>query len=287
MDFGVIFANTGPRTQPDDAVAMARAAEDAGFDSLWTVEHVVVPAAYQSPYPYSKSGRMPGTEDAPIPDPLIWLTYVAAATTRIKLATGILILPQRNPVVLAKEAATLDVLSKGRLILGIGGGWLREEFEAIGIPFAARAARTDEYAAARRALWTEAESTHSGRFASFERAQSYPKPVRPGGIPVVVGGHTEAAARRAGRLGDGFFLARATPEELTHLLDVMRAAADEAGRDAAAIVGTCRAGLDVDPARRYQDLGVHRLVVPPLGEDRDKLERFLSDFGENVIRAVR
>src|SRR4051794_41436081 len=104
MEFGIMFANTGARTEPEDAVAMARAAEEAGFESLWTVEHVVVPAGYESQYPYSKSGRMPGSEDSPIPDPLIWLAYVAAATTRINLATGVLILPQRNPVVLAKEA---------------------------------------------------------------------------------------------------------------------------------------------------------------------------------------
>src|SRR5882762_5839174 len=126
MRFGVIFANTGPAVEPAGAVALARAAEDAGFDSLWTVEHVVVPAGYESAYPYAISGRMPGSEQSPIPDPLIWLAYVAAATTTIKLATGILILPQRSPVVLAKETATLDLLSGGRVILGIGIGWLAE-----------------------------------------------------------------------------------------------------------------------------------------------------------------
>src|SRR3954466_3297804 len=195
MEFGIAFANTGARTQPDDAVAMAQAAEEAGFDSLWTVEHVVVPAAYQSPYPYSKSGRMPGTEDAPIPDPLIWLTYVAAATTQIKLATGILILPQRNPVVLAKEAATLDVLSKGRVTLGIGVGWLEEEFDALGVPFSERAARTDEHVAVMRAVWSGESVDYDGAFTTLRGANVFPHPAQ-STVPIVVGGHSLPAARR-------------------------------------------------------------------------------------------
>ena len=152
MKFGVMFANAGPRARPEDAVAMAQDAEAAGFESLWTVEHVVVPAGYESEYPYSADGRMPGGEDADIPDPLVWLAWVGAVTTTLRLATGILILPQRNPVVLAKELATLDLLSGGRVVLGVGVGWLREEFDALGVPFEERAARTDEYVEALRVL---------------------------------------------------------------------------------------------------------------------------------------
>ena len=139
----------------------------------------------------------------PIPDPLIWLAYVAAATERIRLATGILILPQRNPVVLAKELATLDHLSGGRIILGIGIGWLAEEFAAIGVPFAERAARTDDHVAALRALWSD-DPTHHGEFTQFTDCIVSPRPAA-GSIPIHVGGHSEAAARRAGRLGDGYF----------------------------------------------------------------------------------
>ncbi len=153
MMFGIAFANTGRFARPDRAVELARAAEAAGFESLWTTEHVVVPAGYQSSYPYSPSGRMPGEEDSPMPDPLIWLAYVAAATSTIKLGTGVLILPQRNPVVLAKELATLDHLSGGRMLLGVGAGWLEEEFAAIGVPFGDRGRRVDEYVAAMRGLW--------------------------------------------------------------------------------------------------------------------------------------
>jgi len=283
MHFGLMFANAGPAAEAEYAVAAARAAEDSGFESVWTVEHVVVPAGYESEYPYSPDGRMPGGEDVPIPDPLVWLAYVAAETSRVNLATGILILPQRNPVVLAKETATLDRLSGGRLRLGIGVGWLREEFDAIGVPFEGRGARTDEYVAALRALWTEAEPTFDGEHVQFTRAKSYPKPARAEGIPVIVGGHTEAAARRAGRLGDGFFPGRADLEELSHLIDVMRAAALDAGRDPDAIEITAGGAFDVDGVKRYGDLGVDRMVIPPLSFDIDGLRDALARFGDEVI----
>lgn len=283
MKFGIMFANTGPYVRPEHATRLAQLAEEVGFESLWTVEHVVLPAEYESPYPYSRDGKIPGGEDLPIPDPLIWLTYVAAATTRIKLATGILILPQRNPVVLAKETATLDVLSGGRLMLGVGIGWLREEFEALGVPFEHRGPRTDEYVAALRELWIAAEPTFQGDFAQFHRAKSYPKPEQAGGIPIVIGGATEAAARRAGRIGDGFFPARGKPEQLQRLFDMVRAAAREAGRDPASIELTASGAFDVEAAKRYADIGVDRLLVPPLGFDPESLERGLRDFGEQVI----
>ncbi|HVF75826.1 MAG TPA: LLM class F420-dependent oxidoreductase [Acidimicrobiales bacterium] len=285
MKFGMIFANAGPAAQPDHAAALGQIAEEAGLESLWTVEHAVVPAGYESQYPYSRDGRMPGGEDTPIPDPVVWLAFVAAHTTRITLGTGILILPQRNPVVLAKEAATLDVLCGGRLILGVGVGWLREEFDALGVPFEERGARTDEGIQALRALWTQQEPTFEGRFSSFSRAKSFPKPVRPGGVPIAVGGHSEAAARRAGRLGDGFFPAGRDPEKVPGLIKVMRAAAEEAGRDPDAIeITTSMAGsTDIDAIRRLEDLGVSRIVVPPLGFDVETLRTQVARFADEVI----
>ena len=285
MKFGIIFANIGPAVQPEHAAALGQLAEENGFDSIWTVEHVLVPADYQSEYPYSPTGKMPGPEESPIPDPLVWLTYVGAMTKRIKLATGVLILPQRNPLVLAKEVATLDVLSGGRVMLGVGVGWLREEFDAIGIPFEERAARTDEHVAALRTLWAEDEATFKGQFTSFERAKSFPKPVRRS-VPIVVGGHTKPAARRAGRLGDGFFPARTSPEELAVLLEEMRTAADEAGRDADAIEITAGGSMDVDGIKKFADLGVSRIVIPPLGFDVETLEQQLGNFADNVIAKV-
>src|SRR5690348_5675315 len=185
VKFCLMFANAGPSSEPEYAIAVAQLAEELGFESIWTVEHVVVPSGYQSQYPYSDNGRMPGGEDVPIPDPLIWLAYVAAATKTVRLATGILILPQRNPVILAKEIATLDRLSGGRVELGVGVGWLEEEFDALGVPFAERGPRTDDFVAALRVLWSEGDDTYHGRFCDFTNANSYPKPVQRGGIPVV------------------------------------------------------------------------------------------------------
>ena len=282
MKFGIIFANIGPAVQPDYAARLGQLAEENGIESVWTVEHVVVPAGYESQYPYSPTGRMPGPEESPIPDPLIWLTYMAAVTTNLKLGTGVLILPQRNPVVLAKELATLDVLSKGRTILGIGVGWLEEEFNAIGIPFSERAARTDETVAALRELWTADEPTFNGQFTSFEKAKMYPKPPQ-GQIPIVVGGHTKAAARRAGRLGDGFFPSSTTPESLAELLEVMHKSAADAGRNGDAIEISAGGAMDVDGIKKFADLGVSRIVIPPLGFDEETLKAQLGQFNDNVI----
>ena len=176
MKFGLRYASLGRYSNGAAAVELAQAAEAAGFDSIWTVEHVVVPRGYQSRYPYSPTGRMgSGLEDYPIPDPLIWLAYVASATRAIKLGTAILILPQRNPVVTAKAVATLDHLAGGgRVLLGIGVGWLAEEFATLGVPFEDRGPRTDEYVAAMRALWSQECASYRGRFVSFDQGSAAP-----------------------------------------------------------------------------------------------------------------
>ncbi len=287
MKFGVMFANVGPMAYAEGAVAIAQAAEAGGVESLWTVEHTIVPAGYQSTYPYSPTGRMPGPEDSDIPDPLIWLTYVAASTSTIRLGTGILILPQRNPIVLAKEVATLDRLSGGRVELGIGVGWLEEEFDAIGVSFADRGKRTDDYVAALRALWTQDEATHHGTHSSFDKAISRPRPTQ-GSVPIVVGGHSKAAARRAGRLGDGFFPGRGSHEDLKALIDVMRATAVEHGRDPDAIEitaggnGALGSGA-LDEVKALGDLGVSRVIIPPLAYDPEGQRTAFAKYGEEVI----
>jgi probable F420-dependent oxidoreductase len=226
---------------------------------------------------------MPGSEENPIPDPLIWLTWVAANTRTIKLATGILILPQRNPIVLSKEVATLDLLSGGRAILGVGVGWLKEEFDAIGVDFDDRGPITDEYMAALRELWTADEPTFKGRWTSFDRTKMYPKPAQAGGVPLHVGGHSKAAARRAGRFGDGFFPAKGSLEELSSLFELTRTTAKEAGRDPSAIEMTCGGAMDVDGVRKFADIGADRLVVPAFGRDAESYKAMLGAFGENVI----
>lgn len=282
MKFALLFANAGPFSKPDNAVGLALLAEELGFESLWTVEHVVVPVGYQSEYPYSAGGKMAGAEHTPIPDPLIWLAYVAGATTRIRLGTGILILPERNPLILAKEVATLDRLSRGRVELGVGVGWLKEEFDALGVPFERRGKRTDEYIDVLRRLWREPETAYEGEFTNFAALKSYPKPTQEGGPKIHIGGHTPVAARRAGRIGDGFFPGR-SGDDLVALLDEMRKAAADAGRDPETIEVTAGMGLDLDAAQRAADLGVHRFVIPPLGFDLETLKEQLGRFSENVI----
>lgn len=286
MKFGIAFANTGPFTHPANAVAFAQAAEAAGFESLWTVEHVVVPSNYESAYPYDPSGKMPGGEESSIPDPLIWLAFIASATSRINLATGILILPQRNPVVLAKELATLDQLSGGRLRLGIGVGWLEEEFDAIGVPFADRGRRTDDYVAAMRALWTEDKASHHGDFVNFDNCIMRPRPEN-GSIPVHIGGHTDIAARRAGRLGEGFFPGKGSHQELARVFDVVRETARECGRDPDAIEMTTGGNGAIGPnaldeVRALADIGTARVILPSFLFYRDTADT-LARYGDEVI----
>ncbi len=262
MKFGIRYCNTGRYVDPARAVELVQAAEETGFESAWTVEHVVIPKGYQSAYPYTTDGRLPGGEgDFILPDPQIWMAYVAARTTRINLATGILILPQHNPVICAKQVATLDYMSGGRVLLGIGVGWLKEEFEALGVPFADRGARTEEYMHALRALWSMDAPTYEGKFVSFKNAYMRPKPVK-GTVPIIIGGHSKAAARRAGRMADGFFPARGASEEL---LALVRDSAIEAGRDPKDVEITASMPEDLADLPALAARGVSRVLVPVTG----------------------
>lgn len=280
MRFGVV--GVGFTNDAESAAALAEAAESVGVDSVWAVEHVVVPADYRSKYPYSASGRMPGPEGAPIPDPLIWLTWIAASSTTLKVATGVLILPQRNPVLLAKEVATLDAMSGGRAILGVGIGWLREEFEAIGAPFDERATVIEEHVAALRTLWADDEPTFHGRWSNFDRALMKPKPANGSSVPIHIGGHSHAAARRAGRLGDGFY-PTTSEEELPALLAGMRTAALEAGRDPDAIEVTVPFARDAEQVKRLAELGVDRVLFAALGATAADVVRHVEQFAETVM----
>ena len=284
MKFGIGFANVGPFGLPDHGAHLARTAEACGFESLWTVEHVAVPKGYESAYPYSPTGRMPGTEEMPIPDPLIWLSYIAAATERIRLATGIVILPQRHPIYLAKEIATLDQLSKGRAILGVGIGWLREEFAALGIPFEERAARTDEICRALRTLWSAGPQPFEGKFHAWKALHSNPKPVQPGGPPIVIGGHTKASARRAARVGNGWFPASFDPAGFAALLVELKDECARIGRDPAEIeLTTVLARPDLDGVRQAEELGISRLLIAPPAFDMEGVKRGLGSFADQVI----
>lgn len=287
MKVGIAFANVGPFTDPDNLAHLAQNAEAAGIESLWSVEHVVVPIGYASEYPYDKSGKIPGGEELAIPDPLLPLAFVAAVTKTLRLGTGILILPQRHPTYVAKEAATLDVLSKGRAILGIGVGWLREEFEAVDIDFETRGSRTRESVRAIRSLWSEEPEAFQGRFYNWGPVQSLPKPVQSGGVPIVMGGHSELAAKRAARYCDGFFPAKGNRAELEHLFGVVRSECEKLGRNPDEIEFTATApGADIDAIKAYEDLGVSRVMMGPPGFTRDDIEKNLAALGDTIISKI-
>lgn len=259
MKFGLRYCNTGRYTDLNLATELLLAGEEAGFDSAWTVEHTILPGGHVSQYPYSADGKIAGGRlDFPLPDPLIWMSFLASRTSTIKLGTAILILPQHSPVVAAKQIATLDAMSGGRVLLGIGVGWLREEFEMIGADFETRAARTDEYVHALRALWEQEAPSFEGDFVSFKEAYCRPQPAQ-GTVPIIIGGHSPAAARRAGRLGDGFFPAR---EISSDLLDVVYRTAEEHGRDPETIEITTSIPETLNQLPALQALGVHRIMLP-------------------------
>ncbi|MCP5181683.1 MAG: LLM class F420-dependent oxidoreductase [Pseudomonadales bacterium] len=289
MHVGLAFASSISLDGPT-ALELCRAAEAVGFESVWGGEHVVMPDAIDSRYPYTPDGKVPVTGDTPIPDPLIWLAFAAAAAPTLRLGTCILIVPQRNPLLLAKELATLDVLSGGRVELGLGVGWMKEEFDAMGIPWDRRGARNDEYIAAMRALWAGPHAEYHGEFVDFPPVTCSPRPVN-GNIPVIVGGDSDVALNRAVRIADGYFPGEGDATRLRTLLDRLHRACDAAGRDPASIAINAMFGNHMaDPAAGVEQLaalGVQRLMVPafffagPGGLDR------LRAFGEQVVPLAR
>ena len=285
MKVGLAFASSIAIDGPQ-SLEICKRAEAAGFESVWGGEHVVLPDSIHSKYPYTEDGKIPAEPDTPIPDPLIWLAFAAAAAPSLRLGTCILIVPQRNPLILAKELATLDQLSGGRVELGLGVGWLEEEFDALGVPWARRGARNDEYIAAMRALWAGPHAEFHGEFVDFEPATCSPRPVN-GNIPVLVGGDTDAAIRRAVRIADGYFPGEGDHERLGALLGRLHRAAEAEGRDPASIEINAMFGTQMmDPLaglEQMQSLGVDRIMVPAFFfAGPDGLDR-LSEFGETVI----
>jgi probable F420-dependent oxidoreductase len=256
--------------------AFARHADEVGFESILAVEHVVVPVGYESRYPYSDTGRMPLPDDCELPDPLDLLAWIAGQTERIRLGTGILVLPEHHPLQLAKRVATIDRLSGGRMFLGVGVGWNREELEAVGVDPATRGARTDEGIDALRAIWEQDEVTFHGTYSSFDQVRSHPKPLQ-ARVPILVGGHAAAAARRAGRLGDGFFPLGLTGDLLDERLGQVVDAARAAGRDPAdvpltmgGLLGEGTTEAAIEEAKRR---GAERVVLSTRTDDLDQLRR--------------
>jgi probable F420-dependent oxidoreductase len=260
----------GVTADPEWMVGFACHLEACGFESIILAEHTVLATSYDSVYPYDSSGRVGMTADCPIPDPLEMLAFLAGHTNRLGLATGVLVLPNHQPVVLAKRAATVDVLSSGRLRLCVGVGWLREEVEACGAEFDTRGRRADEQLAVLRTLWADRPQGASfhGEFFNFDNVMCYPKPVAGEMLSIHIGGHSRAAARRAGRFGDGFQPLGVTGSQLISLIELMRNEASAAGRDPAALevsLGHLVTKIDADRAGSLIEQGADRIVLgmPP------------------------
>jgi probable F420-dependent oxidoreductase len=260
VELGVNGLNAKATLGPAETVRLARLAEELGYRSWWAGEHVVLPS------PRVPAAPMEPTD--PILDPLVHLAYVAAVTERLELGTGIVILPQRNPLVLAKQVASLDVLSGGRLLLGVGAGYLEPEMTAVGVPYSERGRRTDEYVDAMRALWTQPAPSYQGRYVAFDGIDAHPRPIREDGPRIVIGGHSPAAFRRAVARGHGWFGNGDSPDDLAGHLAGLRKAAAEVERpewlSRLEINFMQLSPVNADTARRYADLGVDRLVVYPL-----------------------
>lgn len=290
MQLGLHALGIGPGADRAVIDAVAGAADRCGFATLWSGEHVVMVDRSTSRYPYSDDRQIAVPAAADWIDPMIGLGFAAAASSRIGIATGVLLLPEHNPVLVAKQAATLDRLSRGRLTLGVGVGWSKEEFDALGVPFARRAARTAEYVAAIRTLWHADVASFHGEFVGFDSVRVNPKPVRDGRIPVVVGGNSDAALRRVAAWGDGWYGFNldgvAAVRERVRKLEALAA---ESGRDRAEL----RLAVALrDPHPRdvgeLTELGVDELVLVESPPDRPTAAAdWVSALADHWMTALR
>ncbi|HEX7785361.1 MAG TPA: LLM class F420-dependent oxidoreductase [Methylomirabilota bacterium] len=321
MHFGFALPGRGPLATPESLTRLARKADDLRYSSLFVTDHVVIPTAYDSPYPYSPTGRFAGDWTNGYLEPLALMGVLAGLTSRVKLGTSVLVIPYRNPVVTAKMLATLDVMSGGRLILGAGVGWMREEFETVQAPpFEARGKVTDEYLRLMREIWTKEPVQFSGVYYRLPSVSALPKPRQAGGIPIWVGGHTDVALRRTGELADAWHPigmrppAMLYPAEYAEKVKVIRGWAEKAGRDPKAITLSLRVPLElasgrgkaavsdqpgfrgtaadvVGHIRSYQALGVTHFVFDlastELRGQLASMERFAEEVRPKVLRAPR
>jgi len=261
-----------------------RIIEECGFHSLWLPEHVLFFRDYASRYPYSPDGKIPGNPDG-VMEPLTALTFLAAHTERIRLGTGICIVPQRNPIYTAKQVADVDYLSQGRVDFGIGVGWLREEFAALGVPFEHRGARTRECIEVMKALWCDEVSSYEGKYYSLPPSLQNPKPVQKPHPPLVFGGESDAALRRVAEIGQGWFGYQLTEADLAKHLARLDGFLEEAGRTRADV--TIHAGpIDVPDraaVERFGELGVDQLILPLFARDSDGLRKRAEGLAGEVL----
>lgn len=279
MEFGIFAALAAPYVTTEGLVALGREAEARGIESLWVAEHVVLFDEYAPDYPYSDDGRFPATADSGILEPLSTLAFLAGQTSTIRLGTGILLLPQRNPVYTAKEVANIDWLTGGRFDLGIGVGWQQEEFAAVNVSWPQRGRRTDEYVAVMKSLWTEDTSEFHGEFYDLNPSRMYPKPVQAPHPPIHIGGESDAAMRRAARLGDGWYTFNRLPEDVGPALARLDDLLDQNGRsrdDLQISVCPYLQGLTPEMVTAYGEAGVDRVIGMVFGATPDDFKAGLE-----------
>ena len=281
MKIGAIFVNVGTESG-QSLIDLAQLAESAGLESVWTGEHVIIPKDYEPKYPYTEDGKMPGNPDGTLVDPLISLGVIAGATKTLRLGTGVNILPQSNPLLLAKQVAGLDFLSNGRVDLGLGIGWMKEEFAAMGVPFERRGARFDDYVQAMRKVWSGDVVEHESEFLNWHNFTSKPLPVQDP-LPIHIGGDKGKAFERTAKYANGWFTPRPTIDQVSEGLAKVHAACNDIGRDPSEIEVSCiwttMGGLD--SIKQYEDAGAHRLLVPigMFGGDlKDAVKRLGDEF---------
>jgi len=286
MKLGLIPVNIG-MNDPAHITGLAQLAEAAGFESVWTFEHVIVPLDYQSKYPYNSSGKMGAAPETNLVDPLIALTAIAAVTRTIRLGTGVNILSQTNPLLFAKQTASLDFMSGGRFMLGVGIGWLQEEFTAMGTPFEKRGARFDDYVAAMRKVWSGDVVEHHSEFLNWSGFKSYPLP-KQNPLPVIMGGNKGKILERIARFGNGWFVPGSDPATLVNQLSELKAECNRWGRDFQEIEITCMwpgAG-GIEALEALAKAGVHRAVVPLMALGANPMEG-IQRLGKEVIPRLR
>ncbi len=293
MKVGVSLPMTGPlATGPgalDTILAFAQRAEALGVDSLWLPDHIVIPTEIQSRYPYNKSGKFPLPAEMAFLEPLTVMGYLAGITQRVRIGTAVLVLPHRNPIVVAKMFATLDVLSRGRMIVGAGIGWMEEEISLLGAPFKRRGALSDEYLRIMRELWTNPDPQFEGEFCRFSGIKCEPKPVQ-NPLPVWIGGHSARAMRRIAEFGDGWVAVPKSVAGFQEMVEILKMETEKAGRDFASVEIMIGPGyaptMDsfFDQIKKYQDLGYDFFMapVPYWSKDREHVLDVLEDFAQKI-----
>ncbi|GIW41793.1 MAG: LLM class F420-dependent oxidoreductase [Candidatus Binatia bacterium] len=290
MKFGLFAPASNPFATPEYLAALARGAEERGFHSLWMAEHVVLFDEYASRYPYSADGRIPAGPENGILDPFGVLSFVAGVTQRLRLGTGICLVPQRNPVYTAKEVATLDWLSGGRFDFGVGVGWLAEEFRALGVPFERRGARCRAYLEVMKRLWCDPVSSYEGEFYSLPPCRQYPKPVQKPHPPIFFGGESDAALRRVADLGQGWYPFSLGPEGLAERLRKLEEYLARNGRRRSEIrISVCPYLLPctLETVEHYRDLGVEQVIFLFLARDAEDVPRVLDQLAESYVAKAR